>query len=228
MSVTCQSVSKTIRRSPVLTNISLTMESGAVYGLQGKNGSGKTMLMKLLCGLIRPSSGWVEIDGQRLWRDISFPPSVGALLENPAFVPGATGFKNLEIINALADTPVSKDDIRATLRQVGLDDNDPRPYRKFSLGMKQRLGIASAIMGFPRLVVLDEPTNALDSDGVLLMREICAQLKAHGCLVILSCHDREELHLLSDFIFSIKEGKITGAQQKTAGGEWIDMEEKSI
>lgn len=228
MSVTCQSISKTIRRSPVLTNISLTMESGAVYSLQGKNGSGKTMLMKLLCGLIRPSSGWVEIDGQRLWRDISFPPSVGALLENPAFVPGATGFKNLEIINALADTPVSKDDIRATLRQVGLDDNDPRPYRKFSLGMKQRLGIAAAIMGFPRLVVLDEPTNALDSDGVLLMREICTQLKAHGCLVILSCHDSEELHLLSDFIFSIKEGKITGAQQKTAGGEWIDMEEKSI
>lgn len=228
MSVVIKEVCKTVHQVNILDSISLSMKNGSIYGLQGKNGSGKTMLMKLICGLIRPSSGYVEIDGQRLGRDISFPPSVGALLETPAFVKGETAFKNLEIINALSDQPVTKDEIQTTLRQVGLADNDPRPYRKFSLGMKQRLGIAAAIMGYPRLVVLDEPTNALDCDGVLLMRDICARLKEHGCLVVLSCHDQAELHLLCDTIFIIQEGKITACREKTAEGGWIDVEEKSI
>lgn len=225
MFLTCQSVCKTIRHSPILKNVSLTMHGGAIYGLEGKKGSGKTMLMKLLCGLIYPSSGWIEIDGQR---HVSLLPSTGVLFEKSAFIPGETGFKNLEMINALANTPISKEEIRATLRQVGLGDNDPRPYRKFSPGMQQRLGIAAAIMGFPRLVVLDKPTASLGSDGILLMRKICTQLKNHGCLVVLSCHDSEELYLLCDFIFSMKDGEIAGVQHKTAGGEWIDMEEKNV
>lgn len=228
MSVVIQNVCKMIRCDNILDDISLVMNDGYIYGLQGKNGSGKTMLMKMICGLIRPSSGYIEVDGQKLGHDISFPPSVGALLENPAFVSGETAFNNLAIINALSKKAITKEEIQDTLRQVGLADNDARPYRKFSLGMKQRLGIAAAIMGYPDLVVLDEPTNALDSDGIVLMRHICSRLKAHGCLVVLSCHDQEELQLLCDSIFVIKKGRVTATKKKNAEGEWTDVEEKNM
>lgn len=204
-------LSKVIRDATVLNNISLEMEAGKVYGLRGKNGSGKTMLMRAICGLIVPTEGEIVIDGEQLGKDISFPRSVGTLIENPAFIPTYTGLKNLQILASIQGR-IGDERIRETLVQVGLDPDDKRKYKKYSLGMKQRLGIAAAIMENPRLVVLDEPINALDEKGVELVRGILQELKAAGSLIIVACHDREELDALSDEIFVLEDGKLKGKE----------------
>ncbi|HIT02008.1 MAG TPA: ATP-binding cassette domain-containing protein [Candidatus Enterenecus merdae] len=199
--------SKYIRKALILDDVNLTLQGGRIYGLQGPNGSGKTMLMRLMAGLIRPTSGQVWIDGRQLGRDMDFPPSMGLLLENPAFLPGHTGLKNLELL-AKIQNRISVKDIRQALRDVGLDPDDRRKYRKYSLGMKQRLGVAAAIMEQPELILVDEPTNALDDKGV---KQICALLRRErdrGSLLVLSCHDASILEALSDEMFHIYEGKV--------------------
>ena len=165
MHITISEYTKRIKSVNVLSNINLELESGKVYGFKGVNGSGKTMLMRAVCGLILPTYGKVVIDGKELGKDISFPPSVGLLLENPAFVNGYTGFKNLSMIAALKGK-IGDIDIKNALKKVGLDPEDGRTFKKYSLGMKQKLGIACAIMENPELIILDEPTNALDEKGV--------------------------------------------------------------
>lgn len=207
MKVIVRDLSKTIRGSKVLEHISIEMEGGCIYGLQGKNGSGKTMLMRAICGLIYPDSGEVEIDGKILGRDLSFPESVGALIENPAFLSNYTAYENLSLLASI-QRKITKEEIRQSIRSVGLDPDDKRKYRKFSLGMKQRLGIACAIMEHPQMVILDEPFNALDSGGAALIRERILQLKERGALVVLACHDREELEFLSDKIWMMRDGRI--------------------
>ncbi|MCD7823651.1 MAG: ATP-binding cassette domain-containing protein [Oscillospiraceae bacterium] len=202
-----QNVSKEIKGVTVLDNISLTMQGGKIYGFQGKNGSGKTMLMRLICGLIKPSSGQVIINGEILGEDISFPRSVGALIENPAFLHEYTALKNLRLLSDLRDH-LSDDELKAILSDVGLDPLDKRKYRSFSLGMKQKLGIAAAVMGEPELVILDEPINAVDDAGVENIRKILSKLKESGSLIIVACHDREELELISDEILKIDAGRI--------------------
>ncbi len=202
-----QNVTKEIKGATILDNISLTMHGGKVYGFQGKNGSGKTMLMRLICGLIKPTSGQVIIDGEALGEDISFPRSVGVLIENPAFLPEYTALKNLRLLSDLKDHLTDKE-LKAVLSDVGLDPEDKRKYRSFSLGMKQKLGIAAAVMGSPELVILDEPINAVDDAGVENIRKILARLKENGSLVIVACHDREELELISDEILKIDAGRI--------------------
>lgn len=198
---------KVIRNALVLDDVNLELEGGKIYGLQGPNGSGKTMLMRLMGELIRPTSGQVWIDGKRLGRDMDFPPSMGLLLENPAFLPHHTGLKNLELLAAIQNR-VDREAVRQALRDVGLDPDDRRKYRKYSLGMKQRLGVAAAIMERPELILVDEPTNALDEDGVA---QICALLRRErdrGALLVLSCHDPSILEALSDEIFCIGEGRV--------------------
>ena len=200
-------VTKRIRRNQILDNVSLEMESGKIYGLQGPNGSGKTMLMRLLCGLIKANSGKVLIDGKEIGKDIDFPESVGLLIENPSFWGNYTGLKNLELLAELQKR-VDTEQIRKTIRDVGLDPEDKRHFYKYSLGMKQRLGIAAAIMQKPELVLLDEPTNALDEKGVA---EICALIrreKERGALIVIACHDAEILEDLADEIYTIYEGKV--------------------
>ena len=165
------------------------------------------MLMRLMAGLIRPNSGQVWIDGRQLGRDMDFPPSMGLLLENPAFLPNHTGLKNLELLAAIQNRAAGEG-IRQTLRDVGLDPDDRRKYRKYSLGMKQRLGVAAAIMEQPELILVDEPTNALDDRGV---EQICALLRRErdrGALLVLSCHDASILEALSDEIYHIYEGRV--------------------
>ena len=186
--------------------MSLELVSGRVYGLMGPNGSGKTMLMRLACGLILPSSGSVEIDGKRLGRDMDFPESVGLLIESPAFLPSYTGYKNLELLASIKGR-VSAEDLRNALRDVGLEPADKRKYRKYSLGMKQRLGLAAAIMEKPDLLILDEPTNALDREGVKLVPELVKREKKRGALVLLTCHDSALLREMSDTIILIEEGR---------------------
>lgn len=198
---------KTIKKVTILDDVTITFESGKVYGLKGKNGSGKTMLMRAISGLILPTSGAVYINDQQLGKEISFPPSIGMLLENPAFVNNYTGFKNLKVLASIQNR-INDDKIREAIEKVGLDPNDKRTFKKYSLGMKQRLGIAAAIMEEPDIVILDEPINALDEAGAMLIRDILSELKQKGSLIIIACHDTEELEFLSDEIYEIYEGKI--------------------
>ncbi len=208
MELILKNISKTIKDATVLEDISLTLSNSKVYGLKGKNGSGKTMLMRLICNFIAPTSGELFIDKTQVKFNTPYPISIGALIETPAFLDDFTGYENLKFLSSLQKQKITKTDIKDTLALTGLVPDDTRTYKKYSLGMKQRLGIAAAILGYPQIVILDEPTNALDTDGIELLRKIIALLKQHGCLVILSCHDSEELYELSDVIITLKNGKI--------------------
>ena len=205
---------KSFKSAEVLKNINLTLESGKVIALKGKNGSGKTMLMRAISGLILPTSGKVYINDKELGRHISFPPSIGILIENPSFISNYTGFKNLKILASIQNR-ISDDEIRDAIRKVGLDPDDKRTFKKYSLGMKQRLGIAAAIMERPDIVILDEPINALDEAGAGLIKGLLDELKANGSLIIIACHDTEELNYLSDEIYEIYDGEITGHIEHT-------------
>lgn len=205
--IVIKGLNKKIKGSPVLTDINLEFNGGKVYGLKGKNGSGKTMLMRAVSGLITADSGTVTINGEVLGKQISFPRSIGVLIENPAFISNYTGFKNLSVLASIQKR-IGVDRIRQTLEEVGLDPDDKRTYRKYSLGMKQRLGIAAAVMEYPDIIILDEPVNALDESGAMLVREILRKAKERGAIIILACHDREELEFLSDVIYEISNGRI--------------------
>lgn len=209
MNIKISHVSKTIKNNPVIKDISMELQSGAVYGFKGINGSGKTMLMRLISGLIRPSQGEISMNGKILGKDISFPNSIGVFLENPAFLDAYSGFNNLKLLASIKSV-ASDDDIRNTLLRVGLDPNSDKKYKKYSLGMKQRLGIAAAIMEKPEIVILDEPTNSLDEDGVDLVKHIVRNEKERGALVIVSCHDEEILKGMSDEVFLLEQGRLIG------------------
>ena len=201
-------VSKSIYGVPIINSVSMTLVSGNVYGFQGINGSGKTMLMRLICGLIYPTKGEIVIDGKRLGKEITFPQSVGLLLENPAFLDSYTGQENLEMLASIKNI-ITREEIHEAITSVGLDPLDKRKYKKFSLGMKQRLGIAAAIMEKPDILILDEPTNSLDSSGVSLVKTILAKERERGAIIILACHDLPVLQDVSDEIFLLEQGKIT-------------------
>ena len=207
MYIRLKNVTKKIKQDILLDHISLEFRGGKVYGLQGKNGSGKTMLMRAVCGLITLSDGEIDIDGEILHKDISFPRNIGALLENPSFLNGYTGLENLKFLADIQGR-IEEKELRDCLAKVGLDADDKRVYRKYSLGMKQKLGIAAAVMGSPEIVILDEPINAIDEAGVEKVREILRGLKERGSVIIVACHDREELELLSDEIIKISKGRI--------------------
>lgn len=209
MNIKISHVSKTIKNNPVIKDISMELQSGAVYGFKGINGSGKTMLMRLISGLIRPSQGEISMNGKILGKDISFPNSIGVFLENPAFLDAYSGFNNLKLLASIKSV-ASDDDIRNTLLRVGLDPDSNKKYKKYSLGMKQRLGIAAAIMEKPEIVILDEPTNSLDEDGVDLVKHIVRNEKERGALVVISCHDEEILKGMSDEVFLLEQGRLIG------------------
>jgi ABC-2 type transport system ATP-binding protein len=209
MNIKISHVSKTIKNNPVIKDISMELQSGAVYGFKGINGSGKTMLMRLISGLIRPSQGEISMNGKILGKDISFPNSIGVFLENPAFLDAYSGFNNLKLLASIKSV-ASDDDIRNTLLRVGLDPDSNKKYKKYSLGMKQRLGIAAAIMEKPEIVILDEPTNSLDEDGVDLVKHIVRNEKERGALVVVSCHDEEILKGMSDEVFLLEQGRLIG------------------
>lgn len=208
MEIIVKSATKYIKKALILDDVNIQLTGGKIYGLKGPNGSGKTMLMRLLCGLIRPTSGEVWIDGKKLGKDMDFPESVGLLIENPAFLPNYTGYENLELLAQIRGK-IGGEEICQSLMEVGLDPDDPRKYRKYSLGMKQRLGIAAAIMEKPDLLIVDEPTNALDDSGVEQICTILRRERERGALVVIACHDSLLLETLSDEIYKIYEGKVT-------------------
>ena len=198
---------KSIKNALVLDNVNLLLESRHIYGLYGPNGSGKTMLMRLIAGLIHPTEGRVLVNNQELGKDIDFPQSLGMLIEQPALLPQYTGYRNLELLASINNT-VSKDDICDALLRVGLDPNDKRKFRKYSLGMKQRLGIAAAIMEKPELILLDEPTNALDYAGIERIHNIIREERNRGALIIVACHDMAVLNRIADTILYVDSGRV--------------------
>ncbi len=212
MELKAENISKKIRGKVILDNIDLTLTSGNVYGFVGRNGSGKTMLFRALSGLMKIDTGIIYLDDRILGKDFSVLPSLGMIIENTGMYPEYTGFTNLKILAGIKKI-IGKEKIKETLNRVGLLPDDKRTVRKYSLGMKQRLAIAQAIMEKPDIIMLDEPTNGLDEKGVQLIREIIAQEKERGALILLASHSAEDIKLLSDEVFHISEGKIINKEE---------------
>lgn len=207
MEIRLEQVQKKIGGITVLNKITLTMQSGTIYGLQGPNGSGKTMLMRMITGLIRPTSGTVLIDGKRLGEEIDFPEDTGLLLENPAFLEEYTGKRNLQLLASIQGK-IGEEKIEKTMIRVGLNPKDKRKYRKYSLGMKEKLGIAAVVMEEPDLVILDEPFNALDRQTVEKIKDLIREERERGALVVLACHDAEILEDLADELIYLENGEM--------------------
>lgn len=196
----------------VLDNINLTLENGKIYGLRGRNGAGKTMLLRAIAGLIRLDSGKIVIDGKTLHKDIDFPSELGLLIENNNVLPDFTLRKNLQLLAKIKK--VATDEmIDDAIRRVGLDPNDKRKVRQYSLGMKQRAAIAQAIFEKPALILLDEPTNAIDYDGVQEMHALFEVEKQRGATIILASHNPEDLNILADQIINMADGSVTDEKQ---------------
>lgn len=211
MNISIEHVTKKIKDATVLKDICLEMKGGTVYGLQGKNGSGKTMLMRAISGLIRPTSGRIVINGEQLHKNISIPRSIGLLLENPSLLPEYDASQNLKLL-AKMQGGVPEEEIRQLIRDVGLDDAGHKKVEKYSLGKKQRLGIAAAILGSPDIILLDEPINAIDGEGVEEIRSLILSLKNEKRIIIVACHDKEEMNLLADEIVHLRDGRIEGQE----------------
>lgn len=202
-----ENVSKIIRGNSVIEHISMELASGKVFGFRGINGSGKTMLMRLIAGLIYPTKGQITVDNKILGRDINFQENMGLLIENPAFLDNYSGFANLKLLSSIQDK-IDDKQIRRTLERVELEPDSKKKYKKYSLGMKQKLGIAAAVLEKPELLILDEPANALDEEGVERLKKIVQEEKERGALIILSCHDAYLLEEMSDVIYLLQDGKL--------------------
>lgn len=206
--ISVEHVSLTIGTAQILRDVSARFEEGDIHGIVGRNGSGKTMLMKCICGFIRPDSGKILVDGKQMGRDVDFPPDLGLLIETPGFVPYYSGLKNLELLAAI-NRRVSKERLNACMEQIGLGDAKNKRVSKYSMGMRQRLGIAQAIMENPRLLILDEPLNGLDEQGVEDIRALLLELKSQGKTILLSSHNREDIDLLCDSVCKMEGGVLT-------------------
>lgn len=216
MKIEIQGLEKKIKGNLVLKDINLELTGGTIYGLQGKNGCGKTMLMRTIAGLILPTKGRVVINGKELHKDISIPESIGILIENPSFLADYSGFENLKML-AMLQGNVSDEEIKELLVQVGLETAGKKKYGKYSLGMKQRLGVAAAIMGKPEIILLDEPINAIDGEGVEEIRKVIRSLCSDERIIIVACHDKEEMALLADEIIQMREGVIISEEIRREG-----------
>ena len=196
---------KSIKSRPILNNVSYNFEYGKIYGIYGHNGSGKTMLLRAIAGLLVPDSGSVVIDGKVLHKDMSFPPSIGIVIENMNLLPQYNAFDNLKILGKIKKT-ATDEDITTALERVGLKSD--LKVIKFSLGMKQRLYIAQAVFEKQKIILLDEPTNALDNDGVQLIYKLLKEEKERGALVVITTHHKEDLEEICDVVLKMTEGEL--------------------
>ncbi|MFP3156470.1 ABC transporter ATP-binding protein [Lachnospiraceae bacterium ZAX-1] len=204
-------VSKTINKNQVLADVNLKLCEGLVYGFVGKNGSGKTMLLRVISGLVKPTQGAVWVNDKKLHTDMSIVPNLGIMLENTGLYPEFTGFQNLKFLAGI-HKKIGDEEIRSAIGQVGLDPIDKRAVRKYSLGMQQRILLAQAIMEQPEYLFLDEPGNGLDDTGMELMRALVQAEKNKGTMVLLASHNKEDIDLLCDTVFHVKEGRVTEVQ----------------
>lgn len=202
-----KNVNVTIGKNEILQDISAVFETGKIHGLIGRNGSGKTVLMKCICGFMKPTSGEVFVGGKQIGKEVDFAPDTGVIIETPGFVPFYSGYRNLKILAGL-NHKIGKEEVEEAMRTVGLDPKLKRHVKKYSLGMRQRLGIAQAIMEKPKLLILDEPFNGLDKEGVEQMRTYFLELKKQGVTILLSSHTSEDIKLLCDTVTEMEKGKI--------------------
>lgn len=207
MEIVIENYSKKIRKQDVLKEINYSFTSGKLYGVFGKNGSGKTMLLRALAGLIFPTQGRILYDGRELRKDMDFPENIGIMIEYPDFIPQYTGFMNLKLLASIRNK-IGDEEIYNTLDRVGLTPDDRRKVRKYSLGMKQRLGIAAAVMENPEILLLDEPFNALDETGIQLLHGLLEEYRDSGKLIIVASHDKEEVYRLADQVLYLEAGRI--------------------
>lgn len=198
-------LTKKFGEATVLNEISMTLEAGRIYGLVGRNGSGKTMLMKHILGFVKPTSGTVRIDGKEIGRDLDIPDNVGAIIENPGFLPEYSAFYNLKLLAAIRGR-ISDQKIKDTIRLTGLDPDSKKHVGKFSLGMRQRLGLAQALMEDPDILLLDEPLSGLDNGGVEEMHRLLLKQRDEGRLLVIASHSREDIDVLCDEVFRFDKG----------------------
>lgn len=208
IAIRVEGVYKRFGTDTVLNNVSRSFERGRIHGIVGNNGSGKTVLMKCICGFLIPTEGEVIVNGKHVGRDVDFPPDMGIIIETPGFLPNITGVKNLEILASL-NNKIGLEQIAASIRRVGLDPLMKKPVGKYSLGMRQRLGIAQAIMEDPALLILDEPLNGLDKHGVKEMRQLIKGLKEQGKTILLASHNQGDIDELCDTVCEMDNGIMT-------------------
>lgn len=211
--VVVQNVNKSFKNNTVLKDINLSLEKGKIHGLIGRNGSGKTVLIKVICGFIHPDSGYVLVDNKQVGKDVDFPQNIGAIIEAPGFLPYRSGYKNLEYLASLRNK-IGKKEICDTMRLVGLNPDDKKRVGKYSLGMKQRLGLVQAIMENPSLLILDEPMNGLDKEGVADMRNLLLKFKEDGKTVLLVSHSSEDIDVLCDTVHIMEKGVLSNEQRQ--------------
>lgn len=200
-------VSLNIKGRLILSDINMELREGRIYGLSGNNGSGKTMLMKCICGFVRPTSGEITVNGMVIGKDTDYIRDAGVIIENPGFIPYYSGMKNLRVLSEI-DGKADRAKIRETMEKCGLNPDLKLPVKKYSLGMRQRLGIAQAIMGEQSVLILDEPMNGLDKEGIAAVRELLLKMKDEGRLIILASHNREDINVLCDEVYEMEKGKI--------------------
>ena len=205
--VVLENVSKSFKDKTVLQKTDLTIESGRITGFIGRNGSGKTVLFKLICGLMLPTTGIVTVDGVQIGKDRDFAPDTGVLIETPSFISYESGLRNLRDLAAI-QKKITVEQVKDAIRLVGLDPDDKKRVGKYSLGMRQRLGIAQAIMESPSLIILDEPMNGLDKNGVEDMRVLFAKLRNEGKTILLASHAAEDIDILCDSVYELDNGTI--------------------
>jgi ABC-2 type transport system ATP-binding protein len=208
VAISVQDVYKRFGEDTVLTGVSHDFEEGKIHGIVGNNGSGKTVLMKCICGFLIPTKGKILVRYKQVGKDCDFPEDIGIIIETPGFLPNASGMKNLQILASL-QKKISDDIIRQTIRRVGLDPDMKKPVGKYSLGMRQRLGIAQAIMENPSILILDEPLNGLDKSGVKHMRGLIKGLREQGKTIILASHNQADIDELCDTVCEMDAGILT-------------------
>lgn len=200
-------VSKKFYRDSILEDVCLKLFPGNIYGFIGPNGSGKTVILKMIAGFMRPSGGTIYLDQKQIGKDLDFPPSMGLLIETPGFLPNYSGMQNLLYLAKIKKL-VDREQIMRTMKLVGIDYAAERKAGKYSLGMKQRLGIAQAIMEDPELIILEEPMNGLDQRGIAEIRKLLLELKKNNKLILLASHTKEDIKMLCDQVFYIRDKKI--------------------
>lgn len=202
-----ENVTKKFGEVTALNRINISFERGKIYGIIGRNGSGKTVLFKTIIGYLKPTGGRVVVGGKEIGKDIDFAENMGIIIENPGFLSGYTGYKNLEYLAGIRKI-IGKEQIKESMRRVGLEPDSKKKVGKYSLGMRQRLGIAQAIMENPDILILDEPMNGLDNQGVEDVRGILLKLKEEGKTIILASHNKEDIALLCDKVYEMEHGEI--------------------
>lgn len=206
--ISVQEVTKVFKRQAVLQNVSVDFAEGGIYGLIGRNGSGKTMLMKCICGFVPPTSGEIFVHGKRVDYSSDFPKDIGFIIETPGFLKNASGFNNLKLLASI-NRIIDEKRVREVMRKVGLDPDSKKQVGRYSLGMRQRLGIAQAIMEHPGILLLDEPMNGLDNGGVAEMRALFLQLKKEGKTIIITSHNHEDIEVLCDRVYEMDNGRLS-------------------